>query len=247
MLALARAADDRGKASLSLEQLSGLTGLTTRAVKNCLTELYALGELAHTQGGGKGNPNSYSILLGTSSDTDSSTEAGNGFRASSSGSGKYKPGSGKFRPSKREVASSRIGVVTPYGSNNTSKKLACLPDSPDPAPTSVDVPEGAQEVVAAMTRAGMVVGWRLSADEWARVTALSAHWGADRLVEIIARRWDPARPPQSARYLLRIWDDLPMQAPADPPAGNVVPLRREPGGWRPFRNPAKPSAYQNGF
>ncbi|QHC26356.1 hypothetical protein [Streptomyces sp. GS7] len=94
-----------------------------------------------------------------------------------------------------------------------------------------------------MTKAGMLVGWRLTEAEWARVTALSARWGVDQLVEFIARRWDPSRPPKSARYLLRIWADLPSQAPVDG-TGNVVPLRRD--GWKPFRSPDT-SAYQNGF
>ncbi|MEU3501699.1 hypothetical protein ABZ726_13290 [Streptomyces hundungensis] len=111
----------------------------------------------------------------------------------------------------------------------------------------MEIPTGAQDLVSAMESAGMLVGWRLSESEWARVTALLARWGAERLVEVIARRWDPSRPPQSARYLLRIWDDLPSQLPAETAKDNVVPLRRETAGWKPFRNPAHASAYQNGF
>ncbi|WP_238783578.1 hypothetical protein [Streptomyces monomycini] len=72
-----------------------------------------------------------------------------------------------------------------------------------------------------------------------------ARWGAPRLVEIIARRWDADRPPQSARYLLRIWADLPSQTPPTS-AGKVVPLRRA-AGWQPYRNPSQPAAYENGF
>lgn len=237
LLAVAHEADDQGKATLSLEDISALTGLTPRTVMNSLGELYQLGELAHTQGGGKRNPNSYSILLGSHVSPESNPEVGSGFMESSSESRKFLPG-------KEEVSSSRAGVTTPVGSSNTSKKQASLPRS-SAALQSVDVPEGAQEVVAAMTNAGMLVGWRLNEDEWDRVTALSERWGAERLVEIIARRWDPAQPPKSARYLLRIWADLPSQGPTDGPTSNVVPLRRD-GGWKPFRAP-EPSAYQNGF
>ncbi|MBD0688485.1 hypothetical protein BG452_04855 [Streptomyces sp. CBMA123] len=98
-----------------------------------------------------------------------------------------------------------------------------------------------------MTAAGMVVGWRLTGAEWERVTALSARWGHERLVEMVARRWNADRPPLSARYLLRIWADLPDQAPAPAAQTNVVPLRRQPGTRVPFQNTAQPSAYQNGF
>ncbi|MFC5150750.1 hypothetical protein [Streptomyces amakusaensis] len=101
--------------------------------------------------------------------------------------------------------------------------------------------------MAAMTGAGMVVGWRLSEAEWGRVTALSARWGHARLVEMVARRWNADRPPLSARYLLRIWADLPDQAPEPAAQTNVVPLRRQPGTWVPYQNTAQPSAYQNGF
>ncbi|MGX2994876.1 hypothetical protein JNUCC64_11350 [Streptomyces sp. JNUCC 64] len=101
--------------------------------------------------------------------------------------------------------------------------------------------------MAAMTAAGMVVGWRLTDAEWHRVTALSARWGHARLVEMVARRWNADRPPLSARYLLRIWADLPDQAPEPAAQTNVVPLRRQPGTWVPYQNTAQPSAYQNGF
>ncbi|MBD0689400.1 hypothetical protein BG452_06310 [Streptomyces sp. CBMA123] len=97
-----------------------------------------------------------------------------------------------------------------------------------------------------MTGAGMVVGWRLTEAEWGLVTALSARWGHERLVEMVARRWNADRPPLSARYLLRIWADLPDQVPEPAAQTNVVPLRRS-GTWVPFQNTAQPSAYQNGF
>ncbi|MFF1906364.1 hypothetical protein [Kitasatospora sp. NPDC058218] len=98
-----------------------------------------------------------------------------------------------------------------------------------------------------MTGAGMVVGWRLTGPEWDRVTALSARWGHERLVEMVARRWNADRPPLSARYLLRIWADLPDQAPEPAAQTNVVPLRRQPGSWVPYQDTAQPSAYRNGF
>jgi hypothetical protein len=63
MLALAREADDNGRATLTLEEISGLTQLTSRSITKCIGELAALGELSRERGGGASNPNSYSILL----------------------------------------------------------------------------------------------------------------------------------------------------------------------------------------
>ncbi|WP_162793883.1 hypothetical protein [Streptomyces paludis] len=243
MLALARKADHRGKVSLTLDDISESTRLTTRAITKCLGDLTALGEISYERGGGSDNPNSYTILLVAGH------EDGTEVRESSSQNDPHPASSGNSRRRDQEVSSSRTrGGSTPYGSTTTTKKQASLSDL-DP----VDVPEGASGLVKAITSAGLLVGWRLTESEWARVTALAATWGHDRLVELVARRWNTARPPQSARYLLRIWADLPAQSPT-PAAGsnlpgkdNVVPLRRQSGGWAPFQNTAKPSAYENGF
>ncbi|MDX3388182.1 hypothetical protein PV682_43105 [Streptomyces niveiscabiei] len=240
MLALAREADDRGWVSLSLEQIAKLARLSARAVTNCLPELSALGELSYTPGSGRAVTNRYSLLLGASEER----EAGSGFPEAAAETRKSEPETPKSLPGSQEASSAHPGAgSTPVGSTTSSEQQASLLP-PRTAPTRADsVPAGARDLVAALTNAGMVVGWRLTEDEWARVTALSARWGAERLVEVISRRWDPGRPPQSARYLLRIWDDLPTQVPAP----NVVPLRRESGGWKPYRNPARADAYQNGF
>ncbi|MFJ8385599.1 hypothetical protein ACIQ9Q_14005 [Streptomyces sp. NPDC094438] len=260
MLALAREANDLGEAKLSLDEIAKLTNLTPRAITTCLGELSVLGELKYEPGGGRHNSNRYSLLLDAlpgsvaapQPPAEDQGKGGSNFQEVASGTRKFEQETRKSAPGKGEVSSSRArGVNTPYGSINTTNKQASSLPSQDSGnqrgPVSVDVPAGAQDVVAALEAAGMLVGWRLSEPEWERVTALSARWGTERLVEVIARRWDPARPPQSARYLLRIWDDLPSQVPAEAPKGNVVPLRREVAGWKPFRNPAKSSAYQNGF
>ncbi|MBT2405565.1 MULTISPECIES: hypothetical protein [unclassified Streptomyces] len=265
MLALAREADDMGKATLTLEEISRLTRLTARSITKCLGELAMLGELSHERGGGASNPNSYSILLfdqGAETPADSSAdlptpspelpEEGTRFQDVSSQNDPSAAASGKSLRSESEVSSSRTrGGNTPYGSITTTKKQASLLGSSRQnkatGQDSVEVPDGAKELVTAITGAGMLVGWRLTESEWDRVTALAARWGHARLVEMVARRWNADRPPQSARYLLRIWADLPSHTPAAVPQGNVVPLRRQPGGWVPFQNTAEPSAYQNGF
>ncbi|WP_159391233.1 hypothetical protein [Streptomyces viridochromogenes] len=266
MLALAREADDKGRAALTLEEISALTQLTARSITKCLGELTTLGEISRERGGGASNPNSYSILLfneGTETPAGSETElpsppleasqGGTRFHEVPSHNSPSMTESGKSLNRDWEVPSSRArGGNTPYGSITTTKKQASLPGASRnhhqaAHQESVKVPEGAKDLVTAITNAGMLVGWRLTESEWDRVTALAARWGNERLVGMIARRWNADRPPQSARYLLRIWADLPSHASAAASPGSVVPLRRQPGGWAPFQNTAEPSAYQNGF
>ncbi|WP_177235137.1 hypothetical protein [Streptomyces sp. MUSC 14] len=268
MLAIAREADDKGKAKLTLEDISCLTQLTARSVTKCLRELATLGELSRERGGGASHPNSYSILLfnqGAETPTVSEKELptpspepsdeGTRFQEVSSQNAPSTAASGKSLHGNWEVSSSRApGGNTPVGSITTAKEQASsLGSSRENHATnqgSVTVPDGAKNLVTAITSAGMLVGWRLTESEWDRVTALVARWGHERLVEMIARRWNADRPPQSARYLLRIWADLPSHTPTaafQGPQDNVVPLRRPPGGWTPFQNTAEPSAYQNGF
>lgn len=265
MLALAREADESGKATLTLEEISGLTRLTARSITKCLGELATLGELSHERGGGASNPNSYSILLfnpDTETPVNSETELptsppegpeeGARFQEAPSQNASSMATCGKSLHGEWEVSSSRTrGGNTPYGSITTTKEQASLLGSTRQnrvtGQDSVKVPDGAKELVTAITGAGMLVGWRLTESEWDRVTALAARWGHERLVEMVARRWNADRPPQSARYLLHIWADLPSQIPAAASQGNVVPLRRQPGSWVPFQNTAESSAYQNGF
>ncbi|MFJ8957449.1 hypothetical protein ACIRO1_45915 [Streptomyces sp. NPDC102381] len=265
MLALARKADDDGKATLTLDEISKLTRLTPRSITKCLGELTKLGELNHERGGGASNPNAYSILLCTGDAEEAvisgkelptlradETESGEKVQESPSQNPAPGAGSRKFQHVDSEVSSSRVrGGNTPYGSITTTKEQASLlgPRRENGAAQqdSVKVPDGAKDLVTAITSAGMLVGWRLTESEWDRVTALAARWGNERLIEMAARRWNAKRPPQSARYLLRIWADLPSIAPAAASEGNVVPLRRQPGSWVPFQNTVTPSVYQNGF
>ncbi|MGW4883482.1 hypothetical protein [Streptomyces murinus] len=263
MLALAREADDQGKVTLTLEDISKLTRLTTRSITKCLGELATLREISYERGGGVSNPNRYSILLtkergenqvspgtGLPASPIEAPESGRKFQESASRNHPSVAASGKLLPEESEFSSSRTrSGSTPVGSTTTTKKQASLLRSEQSVNTvdqeSITVPDGAKELVTAITSAGMLVGWRLTESEWNRVTALSARWGSERLVEMVSRRWNAERPPQSARYLLRIWADLPSHAPAAA-HGNVVPLRRQ-HAWAPYQNTAAPSVYQNGF
>lgn len=263
MLALARMADDHGNVTATVEEIARSTRLTDRSVRKCVNELSALGELTHQRGGGASNPNRYSILLhGSSADGSASRcsevptsdgrvlQVGTTFPERPSRNPFGTSTSRNSAPPESELSSSRTrGGNTPVGSITTyPKQASSLSGHHEKAfETPVAVPDGAKELVTAMTGAGMLVGWRLAADEWARVSALVKKWGHAQLVEMVARRWNMDRPPQSARYLLRIWADLPEAHVPGKSVANVLSLRRPPSGHVPFQNTVNASAYQNGF
>ncbi|HZX37952.1 MAG TPA: mucin-2 [Streptomyces sp.] len=99
-----------------------------------------------------------------------------------------------------------------------------------PAPAAgPQIPDFARELVDRMTGAGMIVGWRLSEPEWFAVHAHIKRASVETLVAFARARWNPDDPPKTARYLTRIWSDmpsLPEGAPALPAAvgGDVLPL-----------------------
>ncbi|MGW2840563.1 hypothetical protein ACWCWD_22570 [Streptomyces sp. NPDC001493] len=259
LLALAREADDQGRVALTLNEVSRLTGLTVRAITSCLRDLASLGELSRERGGGAAHPNSYLILLVDQAGAAAALEkvelpaspSGRNFQEEHSPNPPAANAKWKLIQNDSEVSSSRThSGNTPYGSITTQKQASSAGSNlrePSTESDSVEVPEGSKELVAAMTNAGMIVGWRLTGAEWGRVTALAARWGSERLVELVGRRWNADRPPQSARYLLRIWADLPSHVPTELSSGNVVQLRRPSHGFVPFQNTAAHSAYQNGF
>ncbi|MER5350638.1 hypothetical protein ABT093_09935 [Kitasatospora sp. NPDC002551] len=109
-------------------------------------------------------------------------------------------------------------------SRNRRGDAAPIPARPVPSPlppTEVElaskaarsggpqVPDFARDLVDQMTAAGMVVGWRLGDTEWFAVHGHIKRCGTAALVEFARRRWNPDDPPQTARYLTRIWSDLP--------------------------------------
>ncbi|MFI9344979.1 hypothetical protein ACIG0D_27490 [Streptomyces sp. NPDC052773] len=71
------------------------------------------------------------------------------------------------------------------------------------------IPDFARDLVDQMTAAGLIVGWRLSEPEWFAVHAHIKRSSVEAMVAFARRRWNPADPPQTARYLTRIWSDMP--------------------------------------
>jgi hypothetical protein len=104
------------------------------------------------------------------------------------------------------------------------------------APVGPLIPAFATDLVRQMTAAGMAVTWGLGETEWFAVHAHIKRCGIPFMVAFTRDRWNHNNPPQTARYLTRIWQqmpDLPQEAePADglpvlrsvtPPAGPMTP------------------------
>lgn len=116
--------------------------------------------------------------------------------------------------------------------------------APPPRPAGVSVPANCTSLVASLTAAGVIVSWSLGPDEWAQIEARIGVYGIRGLVDFIVQRRKANDPPQTGRYLLRMWSDLPLVDPdaAIEPGGNVVRLQT--GGHQPYRQPA-PEARAN--
>ncbi|MFF4701269.1 hypothetical protein [Streptomyces chattanoogensis] len=122
------------------------------------------------------------------------------------------------------------GAVT--GPHNNSSSLLLEEQQPHaPARTSgSSVIDQLRPLVDALDAASVPVRWSLGLGEQRDVWQLVERHGVERLVELAAHRTTPGDAPKSARYWLKVWQDLD-RSPASPPAptapgGNVVPLRR---------------------
>ncbi|MGW1465592.1 hypothetical protein ACWCPT_14800 [Streptomyces sp. NPDC002308] len=129
--------------------------------------------------------------------------------------------------------------------------------APAPVDLGPGIPTAARPLVDALTTAGVLVRWNLSASEWSVVEALIARTGVPALAAF-AQRQASAREISFAKYFLPGWRELPpLPAPSSVrpavPAqqrGPVPPARHAasaPGGWQPYTNPVDPSVYENGF
>lgn len=118
------------------------------------------------------------------------------------------------------------GAVT--GPQNNSSLL--LEEQPHaPARTSGPaVVDQLRPLVDALDAANVAVRWSLGLGEQRDVWQLVERHGVERLVELAAHRTTPGDAPKSARYWLKVWQDL-NRSPGPPapttPGGNVVPLR----------------------
>ncbi|MFF7360769.1 hypothetical protein [Streptomyces sp. NPDC008125] len=164
---------------------------------------------------------------------------------------------GSENETSRGPTSGPLNQTTPTRSES---KQAGAPAPVDPGP---EIPAGARPLVDALTTAGVLVRWNLSASEWSLVEALTERTGVPALAAF-AQRQASAREISFAKYFLPGWRELPpLPAPGParppvpaqqvrpaqpvrpvPPARHAVPA---PGGWQPYTNPVDPSVYENGF
>ncbi|MEV6777025.1 hypothetical protein [Streptomyces syringium] len=69
------------------------------------------------------------------------------------------------------------------------------------------------------------MGWRTDSTDRASLRRHLERVPTARLVDAACRAWNPADPPRSIRYLIRVWDalpDVPADAPAAPAASPAV-------------------------
>ncbi|MFD8545034.1 hypothetical protein [Streptomyces sp. NPDC059649] len=118
------------------------------------------------------------------------------------------------------------------GPHNNSSSLLLEEQQPHaPARTSRSaVVDQLRPLADALDAASVPVRWSLGLGEQRDVWQLVERHGVERLVELAAHRTTPGDAPKSARYWLKVWQDLDC-SPAGPSAptatgGNVVPLRR---------------------
>ncbi len=132
---------------------------------------------------------------------------------------------GRHMPSGRESLPG--GTEKPTASGRESLPLyqssftrrASKQESPAAAPDlGPGIPANSRPLVDAITAAGVVVRWNLSAAEWFTVEALIQRSGVAALADY-ARRQAAARDISYARYFLGGWRDLPPL----PAAGTVPP------------------------
>ncbi|WP_329148241.1 hypothetical protein OIU91_19720 [Streptomyces sp. NBC_01456] len=118
------------------------------------------------------------------------------------------------------------GAVT--GPHNNSSLLLEEQQPHAPARTNRSaVVDQLRPLVDALDAAEVAVRWSLGLGEQRDVWQLVERHGVERLVELAAHRTTPGDAPKSARYWLKVWQDL--DRPAGPPtpaatSGNVVPL-----------------------
>ncbi|NUS14536.1 MAG: hypothetical protein HOY69_24580 [Streptomyces sp.] len=160
---------------------------------------------------------------------------GSGFRTGNSeqGSG-FRTGSEIARGPETGPGGSEIR--TPSGPETgplyqtTSTKGGSIERS---APAGPLIPAFANDLVQQMTAAGMVVSWSLAEPEWFAVHAHIKRCGIPFMVEFTRARWNHNDPPQTARYLTKIWQsmpDRPAEGPTGLPALRAVPTPGAPAG-----------------
>jgi hypothetical protein len=95
------------------------------------------------------------------------------------------------------------------------------------APVGPLIPAFANDLVRQMTAAGMAVTWGLGETEWFAVHSHIKRCGVPFMVAFTRDRWNHNNPPKTARYLTRIWQQMPdLPQAAEPEPGSTLPALR---------------------
>jgi hypothetical protein len=100
------------------------------------------------------------------------------------------------------------------------------------------IPDFATDLYRQLNNAGMAVTWQLSDTEWFKIHAHIKRCGPEFIVAFTRDRWNHSNPPQTARYLTRIWDQMPdaPQGAEQPGTSGTPALRGVPGPAGPLTN-----------
>lgn len=126
-------------------------------------------------------------------------------------------------------------------SPTTSKEdLASQTRAPAPADA---IPEVVRPLIDGLTASGVTVRWPFHGDQWTEVADLVAKCGTQALIDTarkIAAKYDP----DTARYFLRAWGELPALPPPDAERPPLRSVSGSTGGYQTYR--ARPSSdYEN--
>ncbi|GGX63365.1 hypothetical protein [Streptomyces hiroshimensis] len=117
-------------------------------------------------------------------------------------------------------APSRTRPVPVPGSIPGGIEPSPLPPPERPRADAPGVPPFAQALADQLAAAGCHLQWRTDSDDRQALRRHLDRVPVPRLVDAARRAWNPANPPRSIRYLIKVWDGTP-DAPAGSPNAPV--------------------------
>ncbi|MEU7597322.1 hypothetical protein AB0B79_30460 [Streptomyces sp. NPDC039022] len=144
----------------------------------------------------------------------------------------------------RDVSVPESGTPTPLYPSSTTPSSKQEELQSQPADVTFGIPPDARPLTDAIRAAGLNVRWPFKGNGWFPVLALINKVGVHAMTDYAVTVAQRTRV-ESAKYFLKGWAELAPLPTADSPR---PALRAIPGGgWQPYRNPADPSVYENGF
>ncbi|MEU3355254.1 hypothetical protein [Streptomyces sp. NPDC037389] len=132
------------------------------------------------------------------------------------------------------------GVSNPVSNSAPSRTRpvpvpGSIPDGIEPSPLhppqdAPGVPPFARTLADQLAAAGCHLQWRTDSTDRQALRRHLERVPVPRLVDAARRAWNPANPPRSIRYLIRVWDgtpDVPVGAPDAPVVAPVMDRRQQ--------------------